>query len=300
MTGSAERFYERLVLIRRFEEQLLSLFSEGALNGTTHACIGQEAVGVAVANNLLDRDVIVSNHRCHGHYLARTDDTVGLLAEIMGKEDGVCKGWGGSQHLCARNFYTNGILGSTVPVAAGMAFAEKEKGSEAVVVLFMGDGAFGQGVVYEAFNMSSLWSLPLLVVVENNGYAQSTPIETNMAGSLGGRAAAFGIDWGEITSNDVEELDDLFARRVGFVRSEGRPFVQVVNTYRLCAHSKSDDHRDAVEIEAWRERDPLRILGDRLAPETVSAAEKRVAERLAGDVKSVRELPEGVFQCGEM
>ena len=182
------RLYGRMVLIRRFEESLLELFSLGKLAGTTHTYVGQEANAVGVIDHLeRGRDVIVSNHRCHGHYLAFTDDVDGLLGEVMGKASGVCGGKGGSQHLCSDGFYSNGVLGSTVPVATGMALAERERGSGAVTVAFIGDGTLGQGVVYESLNIASRWGLPLLVVVENNYYAQSTPSQLTLAGSIADR-----------------------------------------------------------------------------------------------------------------
>src|SRR3990167_5669330 len=181
-----------MLLIRRFEERVLELFSEGVLSGTTHTCIGQEAIPVVVMEHLQPQDIIWSNHRGHGHYIARTGDIKGLLAEIMGLPEGVCGGRGGSQHLCNGNFYSNGVLGSTAPIAAGMALAEKERKSDAIVVLFLGDGAFGEGVVYETLNLIALWHLPVLVVVEDNGYAQTTPGHLARAGTFSGRFDSFG------------------------------------------------------------------------------------------------------------
>ena len=143
-------FYERMFFIRRFEETLLDLFSLGKLVGTTHTYIGQEANGVGVIDHLdPEVDVVFSNHRCHGHYLEFTGDAYGLLCEVMGRAPGTCGGKGGSQHLCKGNFYSNGILGSIVPVATGIALAEKQKGTGAVSTVFVGDGALGQGAVYE-------------------------------------------------------------------------------------------------------------------------------------------------------
>ncbi len=247
-----------MFLVRRFEESLLDLFSEGKLVGTTHTYIGQEANAVGVVSHLdRDLDVIVSNHRCHGHYLAFTGDLVGLLREVMGKEGGVCGGKGGSQHLCNDGFYSNGILGSTVPVATGMALAERERGSGAVVVAFVGDGTLGQGVVYESLNMASLWQLPILYVVENNFYAQSTPSHLNLAGRITARGEAFGIATAELDTTDVEEIERTAGGIVEGMRTHRRPFFLVLNTYRFSPHSKGDDNRDLAEIEKARQRDPL-------------------------------------------
>ena len=156
-----------MLLVRCFEEKVLELFTRGELFGTTHTYIGQEANAVAVLNHLEERDIVFSNHRCHGHYLVRTGDAEGLFGEMMGKAEGICGGRGGSQHLCRDNFFSNGILGSTAPIAAGMTLAEKLKGSDAIGALFLGDGALGEGIVYETLNLISLWKIPLLIVVEN-------------------------------------------------------------------------------------------------------------------------------------
>ncbi len=281
--ADVRRLYERMVLIRRFEETLLELFAAGKLHGTTHTCIGQEADGVGVISCLEpERDVVVSNHRCHGHYLAFTDDVDGLLREVMGRVGGVCGGKGGSQHLFAGNFYSNGVLGSTVPVAAGMALAEREKGSGAVATVFVGDGTLGQGVVYESLNISSLWHLPLLVVVEHNGYAQSTPSTLQLAGDVEARAKAFGIESSRHDTTDVLEVQAAARVAVDHVRTTGTPYFLVLDTYRFSPHSKGDDFRDADEIAARRERDPLTVaaglVDDAEREEIAAAVEHRLAE----------------------
>ena len=164
-------FYKQALLIRRTEDTFIELFSKGKLNGTVHTCNGQEFSAVALCNYLQKQDIIFSNHRCHGHYIARTGDVEGLIAELMGKQTGVCGGIGSSQHLCNDNFYSNGIQGGIVPVATGMAMAGKLKRNKAISVVFIGDGTLGEGAVYESFNLASLFKLPLLVICENNGYA---------------------------------------------------------------------------------------------------------------------------------
>ena len=174
--GSLRAMYETMALIRAVETSLLDLFGKGKLRGTVHTGIGQEAIAAGVLAALdLERDVICSNHRGHGHYLAYCGDAKGLIAEVMGLPVGVCRGVGGSQHLHKRNFYSNGILGGMAPVSVGMALAEKTSKSGAVVVQFAGDGALAEGAFYESFNIAALWKLPYMLVVEDNGYAQSTP-----------------------------------------------------------------------------------------------------------------------------
>jgi TPP-dependent pyruvate/acetoin dehydrogenase alpha subunit len=275
-----------MFLIRRFEETLLDLFGAGEISGTTHTCIGQEADAVAVASCLDARsDVIVSNHRCHGHYLAFTDDVDGLLREILGREGGVCGGKGGSQHLCTDNFYSNGILGSTLPLATGMALAERERGTGGVASVFIGDGTLGQGVLYESLNIASLWKLPLLVVLENNGYAQTTPSALQVAGDIEARAAAFGVPTARLDSTDVDEIRGRAELAVAHVREAGGPFFLAIDTYRFSPHSKGDDFREPEEIAARRERDPLTIAGSRIDTsvrgEIESAAESRVSDAVA-------------------
>lgn len=290
-TSLREHFYYQMTLVRQFEERVFELFARGELFGTTHACIGQEANAVAVLDHLRPKDIVVSNHRCHGHYLMHTGDAKGLLAELMGKAGGVSGGRGGSQHLHSGNFYTNGVLGSTIPVAAGMAYAEKKKGTGALAVVFVGDGAFGEGVLYEALNMISLWQIPILIVVENNRYAQTTPLALNFAGSFLARARAFDISAGEIESTDVEELHCRFAEVIPSVREQSRPHMEVIHTYRLCGHSKGDDFRPAEEIQAWKERDPLKILGERIYGERRAEIENEAKDRIAAAEAAARAMP---------
>src|SRR5580704_964002 len=177
--------FKRAATIRHFEETLLGLFSEGKLSGTVHTCIGQELCALAVVDNLREGDWIFSNHRCHGHYLAWSDDVRGLLAEIMGKRSGICGGRGGSQHLYRDQFLSNGVQGGAVPIAAGCALAlSRFKDSDFIATAFIGDGTLGEGVVYETLNLARKLGVPLLVVLEKNGYAQSTNTATTISGHI--------------------------------------------------------------------------------------------------------------------
>ena len=153
----AEELFAKAMLIRGVEQRLLQLFSEGKLFGTVHTCIGQEWSGIAVAEALRDGDVIFTGHRGHGHFLAFTGDVDGLIAEVMGKQAGVCGGRGGSQHLCSQGVFSNGIQGGIVPVSAGMALAHQLRDTDRIAVVFIGDGTLGEGAVYEAFNIASKW-----------------------------------------------------------------------------------------------------------------------------------------------
>lgn len=287
-----EQQYRQMYTIRRFEETLLDLFSQGKLTGTTHTYIGQEADAVGVIAHLEpERDVVFSNHRCHGHYIAFTGDLFGLLSEVMGKATGTCGGKGGSQHLCKGNFYSNGVQGSIIPVSTGIALAEKAKGTGAVTTVFLGDGTLGQGALYESLNMASLWSLPLLFVCENNEYAQTTPKHLAVAGDIAARAQAFGIETAELDTTDVEEIHAEAERIVEHVRSTGRPYFLVLHTYRFSPHSKGDDFRDPAEIEGRRARDPLDVAGARLEEARRTAIEAAVEELIADTIVQAEAAP---------
>lgn len=257
--------FSTMYRIRRFEETVLEEFKRGVFSGTTHTYIGEEADAAAVISSLNSEDVIVTNHRCHGHFLAYGGEMRALFAELMGKATGVCGGRGGSQHLHWRNLYSNGVQGGIVPIAAGMAMAEKRKGSRAIVTVFIGDGTLGQGVVYEALNMASLWQLPLLIVVENNHIAQTTPTTTTLAGSIQERFNAFGLAVKELDSSDVMEILPVAKKSIEDVRTQQRPQALILNTCRFGPHSKGDDTRSIEEVERLKDtRDPLKISEVRL------------------------------------
>ena len=191
--------YEQIIKIRCFEEKILSLFSENKLSGTTHTYIGEEATAVAVMKYVGENDVVFSNHRCHGHYLAYGGPEEKLLAEIMSKESGLCQGRGGSQHIHYKNFFTNGIQGGIVPNALGVAFAKKLDSKKDNTIVFIGDGTLGQGVVYESLNIAAANSIPLMVVVEDNQYAMSTKRTDVISGDIATRMSGFGIKTSSVT-----------------------------------------------------------------------------------------------------
>jgi TPP-dependent pyruvate/acetoin dehydrogenase alpha subunit len=272
-----QSLYRSLYRIRCFEETVLKEFPRGRFYGTTHTYLGQEANAVGVLSQLQPEDVVVSNHRCHGHFLAYGGDMRSLFAELMGKATGVCGGRGGSQHLQWRNFYSNGILAGTLPMATGMALAEKLRRSGTIVVSFLGDGTMGEGVLYEALNMASLWEAPILYVVENNRIAQTTPIELNLAGDIASRFSAFGIGAEQLDSSDVLEIVPLAKEKMEAVRAQSIPQALIIDTHRFGPHSKGDDTRDPQEMARWRqERDPIEIQGARLSQEERSSIEEEV------------------------
>jgi TPP-dependent pyruvate/acetoin dehydrogenase alpha subunit len=266
--------YRQLFRIRRFEETVLDAFPRGAFYGTTHTYLGQEANAVGVLANLKPSDIVFSNHRCHGHFIAYGGDLRALFAELMGKTTGVCGGLGGSQHLHWKDFYSNGVLGSTAPVAVGSALAEKAKGSEVIIIIFLGDGALGEGVLYESLNIASLWKAPILFVLENNHIAQTTPTALAVAGNIDARFTAFGIPCRELDSSDVVEIKAAAREEIKSLRATNGPRALLIHTQRFGPHSKGDDTRDEKTMAKLRAtRDPLKIHGER-----VSAKERKSIE----------------------
>jgi len=257
--------YRALYQIRKFEETVLVNFPRGIFYGTTHTCLGQEANAVGALTPIQENDIVFSNHRCHGHFLAYGGDPKALFAEMMGRVTGICGGRGGSQHLHWRNFFSNAIQGGIVPIATGMALAEKYKRSGAITIAFLGDGTLGEGVIYEAFNMASLWRIPILYVLENNRIAQTTGIELTVSGNIAGRFSAFDIPTFELNTSDVLEILPVATELSSKVRQHGSPYALILNTYRFAPHSKGDDTRDPNYIkQLYLEHDPLQIHGIRL------------------------------------
>lgn len=288
-----QRIIERAVLARGVDTRLLDLFSEGRLFGTVHTCIGQEFTGATLAEWLQPGDTLFSTHRCHGHFLSWVGDAEGLIAELMGRVTGVCRGIGGSQHLHAPGFFSSGIQGGTMPVAAGMALGAQLGGTSQLAVAFIGDGTLGEGLVYETLNLASLWKLPVLIVLEDNGYAQSTPKSQNLAGSIDARFEAFGVPVYRANTWDWAGLYDVFGDASKAVRSGGGPACVVIDTYRLKAHSKGDDLRALDELEAFRVRDPITMLEvaqDEDALRAIAVAGARITR--AVDVASTAAYPE--------
>jgi pyruvate dehydrogenase E1 component alpha subunit len=247
--------FRLLLLIRNFERKILDLFEQGLLNGTTHTCLGQEHVPVALRTLIGPRDFVFSNHRGHGHYLARYDDPVGLLSEIMGRQGAVCHGVGGSQHIRRDRFLSTGVQGQSLPVAAGTALHLKRSEPGRLACAYIGDGTWGEGAVYEALNLAALWRLPLVVVVEHNGIAQSTPTRAQMAGDIAGRARAFGITHYRTASADLAEIRAELTPHFETVRRDCQPLVAEIAVHRAGPHSKGDDTRPEEAKKRAREGD---------------------------------------------
>jgi TPP-dependent pyruvate/acetoin dehydrogenase alpha subunit len=276
-----EEYFRDMLRIRRFEETVLDEFKRGVFSGTTHTSLGQEANAVGVIRQLLADDIILTNHRCHGHFLAYGGDMRALFAELMGRQTGVCAGRGGSQHIHWKNLYSNGVQGGIVPIAVGMALAEKQKKTDAAVTVFIGDGTLGQGVIYEAFNMASLWSAPLLIVVENNHIAQTTPTDFVLAGDMRMRFQAFGIPVLELDTSDVMEIAGNTFQLMREVHEDYSPRALILNTQRFGPHSKGDDTRPEEAVALLKEqRDPITFMEKRLSSTSVASIRAEVEKEV--------------------
>jgi len=285
-------FYEKMFLIRTFDSKLLELFSEGKIKGTVHTSLGQEACAVGLISALdKEQDIVFSNHRAHGHIIAYGISVKSLLAEIMGKVSGTSAGVGGTQHLHWKNFHSNGIQGAFAPVAVGSAMAEKLKGSGAISVVFLGDGTMGQGVVYESFNLASVWKIPVLFVLENNKIAQTTPCELVHAGNLKDRAEPFGIESCVVDGNDVEAVYEKASYAVDSIRKNSSPFFMVLDTYRLGPHSKGDDTRPEEEIKLNMKKEPILRLGKKIPDNIRENIEQKVVCMMDEAIGEILEEP---------
>ena len=253
----------RMYEIRFFEEKVAYFFSRGKIHGTTHLYVGEEATAVGCIAALEDDDWITSTHRGHGHTIAKGIDINRMMAELLGKETGYCKGKGGSMHIAdlnRGNLGANGIVGGGIPIAVGAGLTIKLKGFDRIVLCFFGDGALNEGSFHEAVNLASVWKLPVLFVCEDNQYGMSmSRIRSMNIVDLADRAKAYGIPGRTVDGNDVLAVREAASEARQHVKKDG-PYLLVCETYRYLGHSKSDanKYRTKEEIDGWRERDPIR------------------------------------------
>lgn len=248
---------KKAIVIREVENSFLTLFGQGKLNGTVHTCVGQEFTGVFVSKYLTEDDHMVTNHRGHGHYISKTGDIKGLIAELLGKEIGCSGGMGGSQHLYNKNFLSNGIQGGMVPIACGIAKYFKLQKQKNISVAFIGDGTLGEGIIYETFNIAAKKEYPLLIVLESNGMAQSTSTEQTFSGDMQKRIEGFGIEYIETTTDDLFDLDIKVNKAITQVRDKNKPTLINIKTNRLNSHSKGDDNREESKVKQLKDKDLL-------------------------------------------
>jgi pyruvate dehydrogenase E1 component alpha subunit len=278
----ALEMYRRMTLIRLFEEQANELYRSAKMPGLTHLYVGEEAVAVGVCSTLRRDDWITSTHRGHGHCLAKGAEPGRMFAELLGKEAGYCRGKGGSMHIADHengNLGANAIVGGSAGIATGAAFSAKRLGTDQVAVCFFGEGALGQGLVYEVMNMASLWSLPVVYVCENNLYNEYTHYLEATAGEILARPRAFGIEAREVDGQDVRAVHETAADLVARARAGGGPAFLLAHTYRYHGHHVGDVdrgyYRTKEEEQLWRdERDPLALHGAWLEAQKLAGADE--------------------------
>jgi len=297
--------YEGMLTIRQAEERLKALFADGEVPGFIHLSIGQEAVPVGVSASLGPSDTVASNHRGHGHALAKGIDLDGFFAEIMGRDSGLCRGRGGSMHVADVSIGmlgANGIVGAGLPITLGSALAHKTRGTDAVAVAYFGDGALAEGVLHECLNIAALWSLPMLFACENNGWSEFSPTDRQMKASLKDLAAAFSIPHVEVDGNDVEAVEAAAAECIAALRSGAGPRVLECRTTRVRGHFEGDrqDYRSPDEIAGLAATDPIARCRARLAELGVDAGRvdaigETIDRRIEQAVANARGAPEPSF-----
>ena len=273
--------YERMVLIRRMEERLRDDAAAGKLPSTVHLYIGQEAIATGVCATLRESDWITSTHRGHGHFLAKGGDPEAMMAEIWGKRSGICRGMGGTMHVADFSkgiLGANGIVGGGFAIATGAALTSQLQRQGRVAVTFFGDGAANQGVFMECLNISSLWKLPLVFICEHNQFGEFTPAATVTSGEIVDRARAFKIPCDVVDGNDVTAVWRVAHQAVERARSGAGPSFIEAHTYRIQGHLEAEalflgggKYREAAEVAAWKERDPI----DRLRAQLLSSGVKQ-------------------------
>lgn len=286
--GGAVGLYRMVALIREFERRAVELVRAGVIRGGIHPCTGQEAVAAGTCAALRSDDVITSTHRGHGHVLAKGADPARMMAELAGRTTGLNGGRGGSMHAAdfqAGVLGADAIVGAAVPIAAGAAWALRRAGSDRVALAYFGDGAVSQGVVLETFNLAALWRVPVVLVCENNGFATSTRTTEAVAGSVLGRAEAFGIPAATVDGMDPQAVLAATAQAVERARSGAGPSLLECVTYRFDAHHTWEHtarprYRTDEEVAAGRARDPLEIQGARIAASARAAIDAETAARL--------------------
>jgi pyruvate dehydrogenase E1 component alpha subunit len=292
------RMYRTMQRIRLFEQQVNDLYNRALMPGLAHLYIGEEAVAVGVCETLTREDYITSTHRGHGHCLAKGAQLAPMFCELLGKEMGYCKGKGGSMHIAdpdTGNLGANAIVGGSAGIATGAAFASKRLGNGRVTACFFGEGALGQGVVYEVMNMAALWKLPIIYVCENNLYNEYTHYQETTAGDIEMRAQGFGIPVSSVDGQDVLAIYEAMNAMVARARAGEGPSFLLANTYRFAGHHVGDVRREyyrsAQEEQEWKnDRDPIRKFAETIL--AAGVADRADLEKM--DAENKTEIEEAV------
>ena len=291
---AAKAALESLLAIRFFEEAVDGLFARGLMHGTMHLSIGQEAVATGVCAALRQSDYITSTHRGHSHGIAKGADLTRMMAELLAKQTGYCRGRGGSMHIAdakTGNLGANGIVAGGIPIATGAALTQKLRGTDNVVVSFFGDGATNEGAFHEALNLAAVWELPVIFVCENNKYGMSFSTAKSMkVENIAERAAAYGMPGVTVDGNEVDDVYAATVEAVERARSGGGPTLIECITYRHKGHSKSDKnlYRTKEEIEFWKTQDPVGKFETTLVEKGVLTREEveAITERVRGEIRN--------------
>lgn len=299
----ALELYRQMLLIRRFEERCAQLYVEGKIGGFLHLYIGQEAVGVGAMSLLRKDDYFITSYRDHGLALARGTDPRPLMAELCGRATGISRGKGGSMHFYdvpRGNFGGDGIVGGHLPMAAGMGYGIRLRGSDQVVLCFFGDGAVNEGAFHEALNVSALWDLPVVYIIENNRYGMGTSLDrASSVKDLYQRASAYGIPRREVNGMDLVAVRATLAEAIDLARKEKRPTLIEMETYRYRGHSMSDPgkYRTKEEVEEMMRFDPIFHFGRRLieqerfAQQDLDAIDKEIRDQVEEAARFANESP---------
>jgi pyruvate dehydrogenase E1 component alpha subunit len=292
--------YRQMVAIRQFEAQVNELYTRAMMPGLAHLYIGEEAVAVGICEALEKNDYVTSTHRGHGHCLAKGASPDQMFAELLGKKAGYCKGKGGSMHIAdpaTGNLGANAIVGGSAGIATGAAFSAQHLGNRRVAVCFFGEGALGQGVLYEVMNLAQLFKLPVIYVCENNLYTEYTHFSETTAGDILSRATAFGMEAAKVDGQDVRAVNEVAQRLVDRARTGGGPAFLLCDTYRYHGHHVGDINREYYrskqEEQMWRtERDPIANFGKWLIEQKIAdqAALDQVEVELEAKMKKAVEL----------
>lgn len=297
-------FYQEMLLIRRFEEKAGQLYGMGLIAGFCHLYIGQEAIATGMRHTMKEGDKVITTYRDHGHMISTGSDPKRIMAELLGRKDGSSKGKGGSMHLfdVENHFYGgHGIVGASVPIGAGLAFADKYNDNKNVTYCYFGDGAAHQGQVYESFNMAKLWNLPVLFIIENNHYAMGTSLKrSSSVDELHKRGIGFNIPGVKINGMDIFEVIKNGQECVDYVRNGNGPMIIEMDTYRYRGHSMSDPatYRTKDELNDKKEKDPIislkaDILENKLANESdIKNIDGKIKEQVGEIVEFAKNSPE--------
>lgn len=296
-----------MLLIRRFEEKVEQLFQQGKIHGTMHLCIGQEATAVGACAVLTNEDKIISTHRGHGHCIAKGTEVDRMMAELLGKVTGYCKGKGGSMHIAdldKGNLGANGIVAGGLPLATGAALTSKMKKLGYVVVCFFGDGSTNEGAFHESLNLASVWNLPVIFFCENNQYGMSGSIKemTNIQ-HIAERAASYGIPGEIVDGNDLLEVTEVTKKAVERAQNGEGPTLIEAKTYRWRGHSRSDarKYRTRDEEKEWKTKDPIELFKNKLIEENMLTEEAflEIEEQVKKEIEAAVEFAENSPIPGE-